>query len=229
MSTSDSPDDSSAEPAADAQPAKSRKPWIWLSALLSIVAAGLLIWALTIQSDLDSANEELEGTQQQLAGTNEELDSTKKQLDAAKQDAEELQAEADKGVGTGAAVAGAAALYKRFSEQLGVTEEDLATTQQDLEAAEKAAAQADKDAEAAEQAAADAGSETEKAQAEADRARAELKAVESRAAIVADCAKAYISAFGVLFEGESASDQREKVREQLSAITATCKDELAAA
>jgi hypothetical protein len=33
----------------------------------------------------------------------------------------------------------------------------------------------------------------------------------------------------VLFDGESTSDQQEKVREQLAAITATCKDELAAA
>jgi chromosome segregation ATPase len=229
MSTAGPPDDSSAEPAAGAEPPKSRKRWIWLSALLAVVAAGLLIWALTIQSDLDSANQELEGTQQQLADKTKELDSAEEQLDAAKQDVEELQAQADEGVGTGAAVVGATTLYKEFSEQLGVTEEDLAATQQDVEAAEKAAAQAEKDAKAAEQAAADAGSETEKAQAETDQARAELKAAESRAAIVPDCAKAYISAVGVLFEGESASDQKEKVREQLSAITATCKDELAAA
>jgi chromosome segregation ATPase len=229
MSTADPPDDTSAERPTQAEPAKSRKPWIWLSALLAIVAAGLLIWALTIQSDLDSANQELDSAQQQLAAANDELDGTKKQLDATKQDVEELQAQADEGVGTGAAVVGATALYKEFSNQLGATEDDLASTQQDLEAAEKAAAQAEKDAKAAQQAAADAGNETEKAQAEADQARAELKAAESRSAIAADCAKAYFSAVGVLFDGESTSDQQEKVREQLSAITATCKDELAAA
>jgi hypothetical protein len=222
MSTADPPDDSSAEPAAEAEPGKARKPWIWLSAVLAVVAVGLLIWALTIQSDLDSAN-------QQLAAANEELDGTKKQLDATKQNVEELQAEADKGVGTGAAVAGATALYKEFSNQLGATQDDLASTQQDLEEAEKAAAQADKEAKAAKQAAADAGNETEKAQAEADQARAELKAAESRSAIAADCAKSYISAVGVLFDGESTSDEKDKVREQLSAITATCKDELTAA
>ena len=121
---------------------------------------------------------------------------------------------------------GATALYKQLSEQLGVTEEDLAATQQDLEQAEQAAAQAEQDAKAAKQAAADAGSETEKARAEADQAKAEAKAAESRTAIAADCAKAYVSAFGLLFEGESAKDQAEEVREQLSAITATCKDEL---
>ena len=229
MSTADPPEDRSAEPAAEAEPAKSRKPWIWLSALLAVVAAGLLIWALTIQSDLDSANQELERAQQQLAAANEELGGTQKQLDAAQQDVEDLQAEADKGVGTGAAVLGATALYKEFSDQLGATQDDLASTQQDLEAAQKDAAQADKDAKAAEQAAADAGNETEKAQAEADQAQAELKAAESRSAIAAECARAYISAVGVLFEGESTSDEKAKVREQLSAITATCKDELAAA
>jgi hypothetical protein len=41
---------------------------------------------------------------------------------------------------------------------------------------------------------------------------------------VADCAKAYISAVGVLFEGESTSEQKEKVRDQLSDITATPDD-----
>ena len=229
MSTADAPDDTPPEPPAEAEPAKSRKPWIWLSAVLAILAAGLLIWALTIRSDLDGANQELDSTSQQLAGANEELDGTKQQLDAANQDVEELEAEVDEGLAPGAAVAGAAALYKQFSDQLGATQDDLAATQQDLEQAEKAAAQAEKDAKAAKQAAADAGSETEKAQAKADQATAEVKAAESRAAVAADCARAYIAAFGVLFEDESGSDQADEVREQLAAITATCKDELAAA
>ena len=54
-----------------------RNRWIWVSAVLAVVAAGLLIWALTIQSDLDS-------TQQELAGVQEELDSTQQALDAAR-------------------------------------------------------------------------------------------------------------------------------------------------
>ena len=45
---------------------------------------------------------------------------------------------------------------------------------------------------------------------------------------MAECAKAYISAFGGLFEGDTVRDQAPAVREQLSAITATCKDELGA-
>ena len=76
---------------------------------------------------------------------------------------------------------------------------------------------------------ADAGDETEKAKAQAEQAKAETKAAKSRSAVVADCAKAYVSAFGALFEGDTARDQAPAVREQLSDITAICKDELAGA
>jgi chromosome segregation ATPase len=214
----------STEDEHEAQP-KPRKPWIWLSAVLAVVAAGLLIWALTLQSDLDSAQQDLERAQQELAGTSEELDSTRQELDATKQ---ELQSEGDDGVRTGTVVAGATALYKEFADQLGATEEDLATTQRQLEEAERAAEQAEQDAEAAKQAAADAGNETERAQAEAEQAQAEAEAAESRAAIAADCAKAFISAFGTLLESEDASEQAPEVRQQLEEIAATCKDELAA-
>jgi hypothetical protein len=60
----------------------SRKPWIWLSVVLTVVAAGLLFWALTIKSDLDSTQQELDSAQEALAGSREELDKTKQELDA---------------------------------------------------------------------------------------------------------------------------------------------------
>jgi uncharacterized protein (DUF3084 family) len=198
-------------------PKKRRNWWIWVSVALAIVAAGLLIWALTIQSDLDS-------TQQELAGVKEELDGTQQSLGAAKQDVEQLQADAGEGVRTGVALGAGKLLYDEFAEQLGATNEDLAATQQDLEEAQKAEEQAEKEAEAAEQKASDATDETEKAQAEAEQARAELEAAEARATVAADCAKAYISALGPVFEGEGDEDQ---VRQQLSEITAACKDALA--
>ncbi len=228
MGTCRAEDDGPSEPPAEdeAQP-KPRKPWIWLSAVLAVVAAGLLIWALTLQSDLDSAQQDLESMQQELAGATEELDSARQELDATKADLEALQSEGDDGVKTGVVAAGATALYKEFADQLGATEEDLATTQQQLEEAERAAAQAEEDAEAAKQAAADAGNDTERAQAEAEQARAEAEAAESRAAIAADCAKAFISALGTLVESEDASEQAPEVRKQLEEIAATCKDELA--
>jgi hypothetical protein len=73
--------------------APSRKPWIWLSVLLTVVAAGLLFWALTIRSDPDSTQQELDTTQAELAGSREELDTTKQELDATKQEVEQLQSE----------------------------------------------------------------------------------------------------------------------------------------
>src|SRR4051795_8967918 len=42
----------------DAQaPAKHRSAWMWVSGLLAIVAVGLLVWALSAQSDLDSTQQ----------------------------------------------------------------------------------------------------------------------------------------------------------------------------
>ena len=210
-------------------PTKRRKPWMWLSVLLTAISAGLLIWALTIDSDLDSTQQALETTQQELAGSQEELDNTKQELDATKQEVAQPQSEGDGGDRTGAALLAAKALYDEFADQLDATREDLAATQQDLEEAEKTAAEAEQDAVAATQAAAEAGDETEKAKAQTQQAKAEAKAAESRAAVVAECAKAYISAFGTLFEGDTVRDQAPAVREQLSGITAICKDELAGA
>ena len=208
-------------------PAKRRNPWIYLSVLLTVVAAGLLFWALTINSDLDSTEQELESTQQELAGAREELDSTTQELDATKQEVEQLQSEGEGGNRTGAALVAAKVLYDEFAEQLDATHEDLAATQQDLEEAEKTAAQAEQDAEAAKQAAADAGDETEKAEAQADQAKAEVKAAESRAAVVTDCAKAYISAFGALFEGDAERDRgARRCASSARPSSATCRDDL---
>jgi DNA repair exonuclease SbcCD ATPase subunit len=202
------------------QPRGKRNRWIWISALLVIVAAGLLIWALTIQSDLD-------GTQEELASTQQELDATRKELDGTKQELAEAKSERDRRRRTGLALVSAKALYDQFAEELDATNQDLAATQQDLEEAEQTATQAEKDADAAKQAAADAGTKTEKANARANQATADVKAAQSRAAVAAGCAKAYISAFGALFEGDSVQDQAPAVREQLSGVTATCKDHLA--
>jgi len=52
---------------------------------------------------------------------------------------------------------------------------------------------------------------------------------ESKSAVVADCAKAYFSAFGTLFEGDDVGAQAEKVREQLKGITSECQTALGAA
>jgi hypothetical protein len=42
---------------------KRRNPWIWVSVLLGLVAPGLLIWALSAQSDLDSTQKQVDDLQ----------------------------------------------------------------------------------------------------------------------------------------------------------------------
>jgi chromosome segregation ATPase len=135
--------------------------WIWVSALLAIVAVGLTIWALTLKSDLDSTQQELDTATQELASTKQELDTTKQQLGAAQQDVEDLKTSQRRR--TGVALVGGKVLYDEFAKQLGAAHDELAATQQDVEDANKAATQAEKDAAAAKQDAADANTETDKA------------------------------------------------------------------
>jgi multidrug resistance efflux pump len=211
--------------AAPPAPKRHRSPWPWICALLALVGIGLLIWALSVKSDNDDTQAKLDTTEQELA-------STQKELDSAKQEAAQ-PAESDDSGGNGGAVvavgafATAKALYQDLADQLGATEEDLAATQQDLETANDKAAQAEKDAEAAKQQAEQAGNETDKAKAEANQAKAEADAAESKATVARDCAKAYISAFGTLFEGKDVKEQAAAVRKQLQGITADCKSALA--
>ena len=183
------------EPAGQG-PKKHRNPWIWVSIVLGVVAVGLLVWALSTQSDLDDANNE----------------------------ADQLQSQVEQGKVTGSAVLkeGKAA-YDDLSQELGSTNEDLAATEKDVQDAEQKAAKAEDDAAAAEEKAAQANTETEKAQAATDKAEADAEAAESKAAIAADCAKAYLSALGALFQGESVSAQAEVVKQQLGSISTTCK------
>jgi len=220
---------SGAEPHDDAQPAgsstgKRRNWWVWISALLALVAAGLLVWALSVKSDQES-------TQDELASTKQQLEKSEQQQAQATPTA--TPTPADGGSGGAVAVAGglaaAKAVYDDLTEQLGATQEDLAATEQDLKEANAKAEQADKDAAAAEKQAASADNETDKAKAEADQAKAEATAAESKAAIVAECAKAYFSAFGTLFEGDDVGAQAEQVREQLKGITSECQAALGAA
>ena len=209
-------------------PGKHRNRWIWVSAVLAVIAIGSLIWALTIRSDLDATQKELDTAQAELASAEQQLDDTQNELTGAKQDVEDLQAQADEGeVDLAGVVVAGGTLYKRFVEQIGATEEELAAAQEELEAAQRAASQADEEVAAAEERAADADSETERAQAEAEQAQAQAEAAEAHAAVAVDCAKAVIGAFGGLFEGDDPEKQADAVREQLEGIVADCEAELA--
>src|SRR5258707_107338 len=119
VSTPDDPDAASPDTSQDAgeataaEPRSHRNPWIWISAALAVLAAGLGIWALMLRSDLDSS----------------------------KQDNAELQSQIDQAAKAGGtAVDEAKALYDDVAQQLGSTSETLAATEQDLEQAKKIAA-----------------------------------------------------------------------------------------
>jgi chromosome segregation ATPase len=202
-------------------PERRRSRWIWVSALLAIVAVGVTIWALTLKSDLDETEQKLDKAAQEQANTKQELGTTEQQLATAQQDVKDLESSQRRR--TGAALVTGKVLYDEFAEQLGAAHDELAATQQDVEDANKAATQAEKDAATAKEDAADANTETDKAKAEAKQAKAESQAVQSKGQAARGCAKAYIEAFGGLFEGAEA----ETVRKDLQSVTADCKDALA--
>jgi hypothetical protein len=215
----------------DAAPAQERKhsdAWIWISAVLAIIAVGVTVWALGMKSDNDQAKDDLVGAQQELADTQEQLETAQQEPEATPTPEPEDDPQGGRAVLAAGAVAAVKGLIDDLEADLGASQQDLETTEQDLEEATKQAEQADQKADKAEQQAEQAGDETDKAEAEADQAKAEAEAAESRAAIARDCAKAYITAIGGLFEGESPEVQAPAVRTQLEGVTAQCQSAFAA-
>ena len=216
---------------AVAQPKKHRSRWLWVSALLAVVSVGLLVWGVTVTSDLHSTQDDLDSTSHQLSSTKQELDATKTQLDESQQQVADLESAqtSDRRKRIGGAVVAAGglatvkAVYDDLAAELGATQKELEATQADLKAANKAADQATQDAQAAKKDAAKAGDDAAKAEAQAAEANAEAKAEKAKRTVVADCTKAYISAFGGLFEGDSVRDQAAIVRKDFAAITDDCK------
>ncbi len=206
MSTQD-PESGAARPSGagaatgeDGAPEERRNPWIWVSAGLALVAIGLLIWGLNTKSDLDKANK----------------------------DVKQLQSQLGVGAVTGSAVtASYKSAYEDLQKQIGTTSADLSATEQDLKQAQDAAAKAEEDAAAAKKEADKANTQTEKANAEAKQAKADAQAAESKAKITTDCAQAYLSSVGKLFEGDNPSSQEKAVKEELQSISADCKKALA--
>jgi hypothetical protein len=176
---------------------KHRNPWIWISALLALVAVGLLVWALSTRSDLDDTEAQVDDLQTQV----------------------DQQAEAGGDFATAAKAA-----YDELAANVG---EASANAQATVEAAQADVDEAEQQVEAAKAEAEAAGDDAAaQAEAAADQARAEADAATSKAAIVGECAKAYVSAFGALFEG-NARDAAAAVREQLAGITDDCQAALA--
>ena len=189
---------STSEPHPSPPPTR-RNPWIWVSLLLAVIAAGLLVWGLNTRSDLDAAQQEVD----------------------------DLQAQIDQGKKAGgAAAASYQAAYDDLQKQLGTTSADLSATEQDLEEAEQAAARAEQQATDAEQQAADATNATDKANAEAAKAKADAQAAESRTAIVTGCANAYVTALGSLVQSDEPKHQAAAARQDLETIAGTCSSAL---
>jgi len=184
-----------------------RSAWMWVSAGLVVVVAGLLIWGVTTKSDLDDTQSQLDTANQQVS-----------QL--------EKKAEQNKGV-AGTIVEAAKGAYNQLAAQLGATSEDLAATQQDLSTAQQEAADAEQAATEAKQAVDQASSATDKAKAEADDLQAQANSAKAKGTVAADCARASIAAIGQLFEGESVQAQAQAVKQQLQTIGADCKSALA--
>src|SRR4051794_35675053 len=222
-------------PPGDA-PKQRRNAWVWVCA--GLVAVGLLVWALTMRSDLSSTHDELTEAQQQVASTDQQLETTEQELSSSKQQldttAQQLEdatqaaspspaSEEDQSKGGTAGLVAAGALITGLARELGATQDDVAAAEEEIADAEKQAEQADQEASTARREADDATDEAEKANAQADQASAERDAAQNRARIAAECGKAYVSAFSGLFGSGNVRERIPDVDEDLQGITAECK------
>src|SRR3954467_2554724 len=109
------PEDTSAGTAGSPTGGPHRR-WMWVSALVAIVAIGLGIWAFTLKSDRDDAQKQLDTTTQELTSTNQKLEATEQQL-ADQQTTQQRRSAVTLG--------SAAAVYTHFAKQLGATSDEL--------------------------------------------------------------------------------------------------------
>ena len=158
-------DTAQTEPVApEPAPRKHRNPWIWISAVLAIAAVGLLVWALTVRSDLDDTNAELDQVQAQV----------------------EENAESGSDFAAAAKVA-----YDDLANRIGAAGENAQES-------------------------------IDEAQAQVEEAQTDADAAAGKATVAAECVKAYVSAFGALFEGDL-TEGAAAVREQIAGITDDCQ------
>ena len=205
-------------------PKKRSNTWVWACAVLGLFAVGLLVWALVLNSDLNSTQDDLSDAQKELASAQTPTATPTPQPTATEQPTAAPTATADdEGGGGRAGLVAAGAVITGLAKELGATQEDAAATEQELADTQKQADKAQDDAAAAKQKADDATDDAEKANAQVDQANAERDAAQAKAKIAADCGKAYISAFGGLFGSGDIRGQAPEVRKDLEAITEQCK------
>jgi septal ring factor EnvC (AmiA/AmiB activator) len=210
----------------DGAPKPHRNKWIWVSAALGVVAVGLLVWALSVRSDLGDTQDQLASNEQALKSAQQDLSTTEQQLDEATKptptptSTPTPTAVPEEG---NAGLIAAGALVTKLARDLGATKDELGDTEQELADAQKEADAAQQDADTAKQKADDASDDADQAKAEAEQANAERDVAQANAKIAAECGKAYVSAFAELFGSGSVREQVPAVRETLSGITAECK------
>ena len=208
-----------------------RNRWIWVSATLGVLVVGLVAWALSIRSDLDSTQAKLTSNEQALTSVQQDLSSTEQQLAEATKPTPTPTATPtatatpapEEGNDGRAGLIAAGTLITKLAKDLGATQDELGATEQELADAQKEADAAQKEADTAAQKADDASDEADQAKAQAEQANAERDVAQAKAKIAAECGKAYVSAFADLFGSGNVREQAPEVRKQLSAITAECK------
>ena len=149
--------------------------------------------------------------------------ATQSDLNSSEDDVSELQTQVSN---ESAESQAAKDLADELAQDLDSTSEDLAATEEKVGEAEQSAEKAEEDAAAAKKDADQTQDATEKAQAEAKEAQATADAAQSKTEIAGTCARAYVTAFGALFEGESVQSQAPVVRKELQSISAQCQSAL---
>ena len=179
----------------DAGRRRHRTGWIVATVILALAVIGLLIWALSTQSDLDSANTTIEAQHQAAAKAGENAKQTG-------QNAQEASASAKQS-------------YDDVSSDLAAEKETNAQLQSDVN-------QAEKDKAKAKESAAQANTETDKAKAETDKAKAETDTAKAEADAATSCAQGAVNAFGAIFEGDNLRDGVDQAVARLKELKGTC-------
>jgi chromosome segregation ATPase len=189
--------------AEEPAPPKRRNGFIGLSAVLALALVAMIVWNVSLQSDLDDANAKVGDLQAQV---------------------QDLQGQIGEAKETGNAAAGEyRTAYEDLQAELGSTQADLADSQKQLEDAQAAAEQADKDAAAAKQQVTDAQTSADKAQAQADQARADTKAAEANATMVKDCGNAFLTQVDSVLKSDDPTAAAATAKQELQSIAGDCK------
>jgi chromosome segregation ATPase len=212
-------------------PPKRRNWFIWISALLAVIVIALIVWNLSLQSDLDDANAKAKGSQGQVADVeaeNKDLQAQVKELEAQTKDLQTQVSDLETGITDAKETGNATAAeyrsaYEDLQTELGTTQSDLAATQKELESAQAAAEQADKDAAAAQQQVDDAQSAADKTQAEADQAQADAKAATANATLVKDCGNAFLDQVDIVLSSDDPTAAATSAKKELQGIAGDCK------